>query len=182
VLINVGTLEKRKNQLGLIDAFAETAAAFPQARLLLVGDGPHREEVRRRIAEHGLTDKVQMLGMRRDVPALLPVADLYVHYSSLENCPVVLIEAARAGLPIAAVPSGGVPELLEALGGQPIDSSSPQTASQSFVPLLSNANLRRQIGQATRQAFHATFTREAMVAAYLKALNLPAPLKNGEVG
>ena len=180
VLINVGTLEKRKNQIGLVDAFAQVAKAYPQARLLLVGDGPHRDEVRRRIVDLGLTEKVQILGMRRDVPALLPVADLYVHYSSLENCPVVLIEAARAGLPIAAVASGGVPELLEALGGIAVDPSSPQTAFQSLDPLLANVNLRGKMGQASQQAFHAAFTRQAMVSAYLKAMNLPATATNGE--
>src|SRR5207245_2016736 len=47
VLINVGTLEKRKNQLGLVRLFAKVAHEIPDARLLLVGDGPARREIER---------------------------------------------------------------------------------------------------------------------------------------
>ena len=173
VLINVGTLEKRKNQAGLIDLFAEIAGDWPKARLVLVGDGPERGEVRRRIEHHNLASKVRMLGMRRDVPALLASADLYLHYSMLENCPVVLIEAARASLPLAAVPAGGVPELLEALGGFPIDATSAAISLDTLRPLLGNAAVRRDAGKASRAAFERAFTRKAMAAAYLEAMQPP---------
>src|SRR5262249_50780026 len=85
-LINVGPLEPRKNQLGLLPLFAEINAQHPTTRLVLVGDGPQRAEIERKIAQLELSGAVTLLGHRRDVPALLPLADLYVHYASLENC------------------------------------------------------------------------------------------------
>src|SRR5206468_1750512 len=88
---------------------------FPRTRLVLVGDGAQRGEIERRIAQLELSGKVKLLGHRRDVPAILPLADVYVHYATLENCPLVLIESSRASVPFAAVANGGVPELQAAL-------------------------------------------------------------------
>jgi glycosyltransferase involved in cell wall biosynthesis len=113
-----------------------------------------------------------LLGHRRDVPSILPLADLYVHYASLENCPLALIESARAGLPFAAVPAGGVPELQTALGCR-IDLT-PHDLRQSLDnvrPLLENAEMRRQQGQIAREKFVATFTHQAMTRAYVEALS-----------
>jgi glycosyltransferase involved in cell wall biosynthesis len=176
VLINVGTLEQRKNQLGLIDLFADIARSRPEARLVLVGDGPHRADIQRRIVDYGVTDKVRMLGMRHDVPALLAMSDLYLHYAAMENCPVVLLEAARAGLPIAAVAGGGVPELLTALQGVALDPIDRPASLAALQPLLADRAHRQQAGHIAQQAFTRLFTREAMTAAYLNALNMaPVP-------
>src|SRR5207237_322973 len=77
VLMNVGSLEPRKNQLGLLPLFAEINEEHPATRLVLVGDGPQRGDIERRIAQLELGGKVKLLGHRRDVPAILPLADLY---------------------------------------------------------------------------------------------------------
>lgn len=171
-LINVGTLESRKNQLGLVELFSRIAAEHPGARLVLVGDGPARKQIERGVAELGLQDRVRLLGLRHDVPALLPLADIYVHYASLENCPTVLLEAARAALPIAALPTGGVPELLAELGGVALD---PKEAARSMVairPLLEQVHVRLELGRQARSSFARLFTDQAMVAQYLRVLEL----------
>lgn len=172
VLMNVGTLEPRKNQIALIDLFEQIAAKEPRARLVLVGEGPDRSAIERKLDQKKLTSKVKLLGHRRDVPALLAAADVYVHYSMLENCPVVLLEAARAGLPVAAIPAGGVPELLESLGGIALDEKDLNRSADALRPLLNDADLRRSHGEAARQSFMRLFTREAMVGGYLAALGL----------
>lgn len=180
LLINVGTLEQRKNQLGLLSLFEELLNVCPQAKLALVGDGPDRALIETKIAERALASRVRLLGHRRDVPALLASADLYIHYAGLENCPVVLIEAARAGLPLAAVPKGGVPELLAALNGFAVDSENLPAAVETLRPLLADSNLRKTAGALSAAAFRASFTRQAMVGAYLTALEVakkPAALE-----
>ena len=172
VMINVGTLEPRKNQLGLVDLFAQFAAEFPAARLLLVGNGPSRHAIEARIDQHGLRQKVKLLGFRRDVADLLGLADVYVHYAAMENCPMVLLEAARAGLPVAAAASGGVPELLEELGGIALDASNPSHSLTALRPLLQDARHRADAGRLAQQRFHRRFTRQAMVREYLRVLGL----------
>src|SRR5207302_297008 len=125
VLINVGSLEPRKNQIGLLDLFECVARDHGKARLLLVGDGPQRREIERKIHQRQLADRVGLLGHRRDVPALLNLADVYVHYARLESCPMVLLEAARAARPWAAIPAGGIGELQSRLGGVALDEDDP---------------------------------------------------------
>ena len=176
VMINVGTLEPRKNQPGLVDLFAQITTEFPAARLLLVGNGPSRHSIERRIDQYGLQQKVKLLGFRRDVADLLGLADVYVHYAAMENCPMVLLEAARAGLPVAAAASGGVPELLEELGGIALNSSNPSHSLTALRPLLQDARHRADAGRLAQQRFHRRFTRQAMVREYLRVLGL----SNGE--
>jgi len=168
VMISVGTLEPRKNQIALVRLFAKISQRHPAANLVLVGDGPSRGEIEAAVAELGIASKVRLLGFRRDVPDLLPLADLYVHASLLENCPIVLLEAARAGLPVAAVPAGGVPELLAVLEGTPIELTDPTCLDA----LLTNSATRKTSGQVARAAFERHFTREAMIEAYVRTLDL----------
>ncbi len=173
VLINVGSLEQRKNQLGLIDLFEEISAEHPKARLVLVGDGPQRPQIEAKIAAKGLIDRVKLLGMRRDVPALLGAADIYVHYATLENCPIVLLEAARTGLPCAAIPTGGVPELLEQLqSGVALDPLDAMRSLNALDPLLTNPSVRSELGQRARENFVRRFTAEAMTQQYMDALGV----------
>jgi glycosyltransferase involved in cell wall biosynthesis len=172
VFINVGTLEPRKNQVGLIDLFELVSRQEPRARLVLAGEGHDRAAITRKLEQRALTSRVMLLGHRTDVPALLPAADAYIHYSSLENCPVALLEAARAGLPVAAVATGGVPELLNNLGGIALHETDLAQSMQALRPMLCDAALRRQLGAAARQGFERFFTREAMIDAYRRALGL----------
>ncbi len=180
VLINVGTLEPRKNQLGLLDFFAGVARKFPAARLVLVGSGPDRAAIVERIQKLGLESKVHLLGRRHDVPSILPVADLYVHYAKAENCPIALLEAARARLPIAAVPAGGAGEILEKLGGLPILPDALHQSIDKIAAVLQNANLRKQLGAAAKQSFVRHFTLEAMVSEYRRVLGLDVQIARGE--
>lgn len=173
VLINVGSIEPRKNQLGLLDLFSTIASQFNKAKLVFVGDGPQKSDVQDKAAELKLQGSVIFLGHRRDVAALLPLADLYVHYASLENCPLALLEAARAALPVAAVPTGGVPELLAALDCKyEIEPADTRKTLDQLRPLLENADFRREVGRRSADSFKKTFTRDSMTQAYLRALTI----------
>ena len=180
VLINVGTLEPRKNQLGLLEFFAVIARQFPTARLMLIGSGPDRAAIVERIRGLGLDGKVCLLGLRHDVPSILSTADLYVHYAKAENCPIALLEAARAGLPIAAVPAGGAREILEKLGGIAILPEALDQSLADIAPLLHDADLRKQGGCATHQAFTDHFTLDAMVNGYCRVLGLEPRMTHRE--
>jgi glycosyltransferase involved in cell wall biosynthesis len=175
VMISVGTLEPRKNQISLIELIAKLAPQHPNLRLVLIGDGPDRSRIESRIDELNMRSNVRLLGFRTDVARILPVSDIYVHASLLENCPIVMLEAARAGLPVAAIPAGGVPELLEALGGAALD---PQDQA-SLKPLLSSPVARAQAGRAARAAFERHFTAEAMVANYVNVLQSTVAQRGG---
>jgi glycosyltransferase involved in cell wall biosynthesis len=171
VLINVGSLEPRKNQTGLLDLFARIADAYPAAKLLLVGEGPDRDAIEWKIGSLNLQSRVQCLGFRSDVPALLAASDLYIHYAKLENCPVVLLEAARAGVPAMTPPAGGAAEILTALqAGVLLNLDDLDKTTRSLSRLMTDAAYRREMGQKARAGFLDRFAQDAMAREYIRAL------------
>jgi len=174
VFVNVGTLEPRKNQLALVRLFAGVMCEYPGAKLLLIGDGPDRATLQDEISRLQLDRSVRLLGFRRDVASVLPACDIYVHGALLENCPMVILEAARARLPIVASPTGGVSELLTVLNGVPLQLDDPDASMAALKPLLTDAEMRAARGGAARAAFERRFTRDAMLAEYLRILGISA--------
>jgi glycosyltransferase involved in cell wall biosynthesis len=175
VLINVGTLEPRKNQLGLIALFERIVNECAKAKLLLVGSGSARAAIETEIQARGLAGKVLLLGSRADVPSLLKLSDVYLHYAKLENCPVILLECARAGLPFAAIPAGGIPEVQAQMGVQfALDENDPEQSLHTLRPLLAERSRRLEIGRVVRLAYLQRFTTDVMASRYLDSLNLTA--------
>lgn len=95
---HVGRFAFQKNHDFLIDIF-EKIRQKTDARLLLVGDGSLREDIRRKAVTLGISDKVIFAGVRSDVPDLLQAMDVFVFPSFFEGLPVTVIEAETAGLP-----------------------------------------------------------------------------------
>ena len=100
VIGHVGSFTEQKNHAFLVEIAAEVVRRRPDARLLLVGDGPLRPDIERKVAELGLTGKVIFAGLRADVPRLmLGAMDVFLLPSLYEGLPVVGMEAQAAGLP-----------------------------------------------------------------------------------
>ncbi|MBI2528737.1 MAG: glycosyltransferase [Candidatus Rokubacteria bacterium] len=106
VIGHVGRFYPVKNHRFLIDVVAEAAKREPSTRLLLVGDGPLRPDIERRIAAAGLHGRVVLAGLRGDVPRLmLGAMDAFVLPSLYEGLALALVEAQAAGLPCIAAES-----------------------------------------------------------------------------
>jgi glycosyltransferase involved in cell wall biosynthesis len=103
----VGRFEIAKDYPNMLRAFAEVGERHPEAVLLLVGRGALQAETEALARELNLGQRVRFLGVRDDVPALVSAADGYVMSSAWEGMPMVLLEAAAGGLPIATTRVGG---------------------------------------------------------------------------
>jgi glycosyltransferase involved in cell wall biosynthesis len=110
LLVYVGRLGPEKNLTFLVRAFAGAHAAYPETTLLLVGDGPERENLADLAHRGGIQDKVRFTGMveYEDLPRYLAAADAFVTASVTEVHPLSVIEALAAGLPVLGVHSPGV--------------------------------------------------------------------------
>lgn len=98
----------------LLEAFTLLRGEFPQARLLLVGDGIRRAWVESLAHERGLNGWVTFTGFRDDVADLLSAMDCFVLASTrTEGVPQSLLQALAAGVPVVASAVGGVPEIIE---------------------------------------------------------------------
>jgi glycosyltransferase involved in cell wall biosynthesis len=100
VIGHVGRFDAQKNHCFLLEIFRNVADADPRARLLLIGDGPLRPAIERRVAELGFTERVLFAGVRPDVPrVLLGAVNVFVMPSLHEGLPLAGLEAQAAGLP-----------------------------------------------------------------------------------
>jgi len=99
VLGHVGRFNEQKNHKYLIKIFALYSQIIPDAKLLLVGEGPLKDSIKELVAELKLTDKVIFLGQRDDVNNILMAMDVFLLPSLYEGLPVVGIEAQASGLP-----------------------------------------------------------------------------------
>lgn len=102
LVLHVGNFRPQKNHEGVLRVFKQVAASVPQARLLLVGDGPSRPEIERLIQELGLSGLVQLLGFRNDVQHIMGCCDVFLFPSHFEGFGLVTVEASAAGLPVVA--------------------------------------------------------------------------------
>ena len=103
LLTFVGRIGVEKNLDLLVDAFA--LIKTPGARLLVVGDGPHRSGLERRIAALGITDRVTFTGylQREEVACAYSISDALFFASTSETQGLVIAEAMASGLPVVAV-------------------------------------------------------------------------------
>ncbi len=112
--VSVGRFSTEKNQARLIRAFASVHAAQPEARLIVVGYGPLRDELQKLVETLGLERVAFIAGPYQNPFPILAAADCFVLSSDYEGQPMVLLEAAIVGLPIVSVAFRSVGDALDA--------------------------------------------------------------------
>jgi glycosyltransferase involved in cell wall biosynthesis len=104
----VARLQHEKGVAVFLRAVDILSKRLPAARFVIVGDGPERRALQRFASDRRLP--VTFLGFRADAQALIAQLDLLVVPSYTEGTPLVVLEAANAGVPVVATAVGGIPE------------------------------------------------------------------------
>jgi glycosyltransferase involved in cell wall biosynthesis len=113
VLGSIAMFRGSKGHAVLLEAFEHVRREFPEARLLLVGDGVRREWVEGLARARGLDRAVRFTGFRRDVVDILRYLDCFVLASTrTEGVPQSLLQAMAVGVPVVASAIGGIPEVI----------------------------------------------------------------------
>jgi glycosyltransferase involved in cell wall biosynthesis len=178
-IVMVANLREEKGHDTLIDAAPRIRAAHPDATILLVGDGPLRETLRRRVAALGLDRAVEFAGERQDVAALLSSSDVFVLPSRSEASPNGVLEAMASGLPIVASRVGGIPELVDSgIDGVLVEPNDPAALADAVIDLMDRPEWARVLGRAARERAEDRHGFDRMVARferlYLTALGQQA--------
>lgn len=174
VMGTVTRLCRQKDPTTLLLAARLVVDARPDARLLLIGDGPLRGEVERLVDSLGLGPHVMMLGPRSDVAALLPAFDVFVLSSRWEGLPRAVLEAMAAGVPVVATEVGGVAEVAEhGVSGLLTPVGDPPALAAAVLRVLSDRLLSARLAAAAETRLH-EFDASGMVdrleALYLELL------------
>lgn len=144
--INVARFVEPKNHIELIKVFKEVNERNKNTRLLLLGDGPLRNEIENMINELNLESSIELKGNVPNVEYYLATSDVFVLPSTYEGLPLTILEAMAAGLPIIATSVGGVPDIVNSNGilTEPGDNESLISAMNK---LANNKELRCKMGE-----------------------------------
>ncbi len=151
-LVSIAPFDGRGGQGDLVEAMPEILAALPQARLFLMGEGPEREELRRRIKLLAVEGEVVLLDPDRAYHRLLAAADLYIAWEREAYAGLMLQDAMAAGRGVAARAGGCHGELIEdgesgvLAGGESVDA-----LRDAVLELLSNRSRREKLGKRARE-------------------------------
>ena len=159
----VGRLSKEKRHDILLEALSQIQTSL-RPSLVLVGDGPTRQNLESQIQDSDLANHVRLLGTCHDVPSLLKDFDIFVLASDTEGLPVALLEAMATGLPVIATRVGGVPELIaDGVNGILVPPGGPQELAEAIDQLVRNPELRHRLGAAGRERAVKQFNIQATV-------------------
>jgi glycosyltransferase involved in cell wall biosynthesis len=152
-IVSVAKLRPEKGHVVLVAAFQEVARQLPDARLVLVGDGPLRASLEQQIEARGLTSSVVITGSVPDVWTYLADADVFALASTTEAYGIAVAEAMAAGLPVVASAVGGIPELVvPAVTGQLFSPGDSSALASHLVTILRSSDRGAAMGAAGREA------------------------------
>jgi len=151
VIGSVGRLEGQKSPLDLLAAFVPVAGERPETHLVYVGEGSWRGELEASIARAGLSGRVHLTGLRRDVPELMRAFDVFALASRWEGLPRVFPQAMAAGLPIVATRVDGAPDAVTpGENGWLVDVGDMAAMARCLRALACDPAMARRMGAAGR--------------------------------
>ena len=113
---------------------------MPSAKLLIVGDGPLREQIAQQIQKANLGAHVLMLGSRPDIPHILAAMDVFALTSTTEGMPMTILEAMASSVPVVATKVGGIPSVIrDRETGIVIAPRAPEELARAILFLFGNA-------------------------------------------
>ena len=136
-ILTVGSLKEQKNHPVLLRAFADIQ--YPEARLMLLGQGAKETALRAMAVELGIADRVVFAGFHPDPTPFYQTADLFVLSSDYEGLPTVLIEALASGTLVVSTdcPSGPAEILENGKFGRLVPVRDPQALADAMLEALS---------------------------------------------
>jgi sugar transferase (PEP-CTERM/EpsH1 system associated) len=172
VVGTVGRMHAVKDQLTLVRAFLHILATVPQARawlrLVLIGDGPLRQEASQLLRTAGAESLAWLPGERQDSPDIMRAWDVFVLPSLREGISNTILEAMASGLPVVATRVGGNPELVEeGHTGQLVPPADPVSMAEAIGIYGRDRGLAVCHGRTGRQRVEHQFSMAAMVNSYL---------------
>ena len=167
VVGTVGNLSHKKGIPYLLDAIGLIVLAYPNAKFLLVGQGPLEEEMKEKAIHVAARQQIIFTGPRSDIPDLMSAMDIFVLASLFEGLPNVLLEAMALGKPVVATKVGGIPELIESKGdGILVPPQDPEELAKAVLTLLENPAKAKAMGERGAEKIKNHFLLDRMIDQY----------------
>lgn len=179
LVVCISRLVRRKGQDQLLRAWPEVMRRHPEARLVIVGEGPYGPRLRRMARELPkravtFTGAMERSAMR-DLLAAADIAAVPARTRlgglDVEGLGIVYLEAQAAGVPVIAGDSGGAPETVRPDTGVVVPGRATQELARAVVKLLDDPSRRKEMGEAGRRHAVEAWSRERMAKRLAEVLN-----------
>ena len=160
-------LTRQKGHPVLLKAFSQLVSDWPNAQLLIAGEGEELRTLEVLTHDLNLTEHVQFLGSIRNVREFLAVLDIFVHPSHYEGLGIAVIEAMSMARPIVATNLDGLAELItDGVDGLLVEPNNPAALAAAMNRVLRDPALAEQLGRQARKRVVENFSLETMISKY----------------
>ncbi len=167
VVIQVARLDYLKDHVTAVETHKHVLARRPDAKLVLVGEGPERPKIEEAIRARGMEPSVLLMGLRKDIPRLVRASDVFLLTSISEGIPLTLIEAMAARKPVVSTRVGGVGEVVdEGKTGLLAPSGDAEALAGHILSLADNSSMRSEYGRLGRLRAEELFSETQMMERY----------------
>ncbi len=171
VLACIGRLVEAKDHQNLLNAARfMVEKGHTDFRLLIVGDGPYRQQLERHATEQGLNGNVLFLGARSDIVDILHNTDICVLSSKREGFPMVLLEAMGCGVPCVSTQVGGVFQLINDSNGRIVPPEESIALAEALISLYKDREAILKLGAAARETIVSGYEIEDVLNSYKQIL------------
>lgn len=163
----VGTIAGLRAIKNLPRLVRAVAAAGPNVRLAIAGEGPERDAIMAEAMRLGIADRVMMPGFLRDPARYIGLFDIFVLSSDSEQYPISLVEAMASGLPAVSTDVGDVRNIV-ARENLPfiVPREDEGGLANAITKLTKDSSLRAEVGEANRFLAFSQYDEETMFARY----------------
>ncbi len=153
VIGTVGRLDTQKGITHLLNAAVDVLRAVPEARFLIVGDGPGMDELKAEADALGIRDRVLFAGHRTDVPVLQTMMDIQAFPSLWEGTPLTVFEAMAMGRTIVSTDVDGLGEVLrDGRSALIVPPAQPKPLADAIIRLLADRDLAARLAFGARES------------------------------
>ena len=160
----VGQLDPRKGIGVLLSGFERVHAAVPQARLVVIGEGPLQEMIESEARYQGWQENLILAGFKEDIPEVMNAIDVLVLPSFWEGFGIVIIEAMAAKKPVISTNVSSMPEIIvHGETGYLIEPGDSEALARYAVELLQDEQKRRRMGEKGYERVLREFHHKTMI-------------------
>lgn len=152
VVGTIASFKRNKGHAHLVDAAATVLRSEPDTRFVLVGEGPMERDVRRRVVQLGLADRIIFAGGRPDAVRVARSFDVFVLSSLFEGLSIALLECMALGKPSVVTSVGGSPEVVgDGVDAYLVPPADPAALADRILSLIREPDLRLRMGASARR-------------------------------
>jgi len=174
VLISAGRLEPWKGMVTLVEIMPELLQKNSNFKLIIIGDGPLNEELKLKIRDLNLKDKIILTGKisHEELMSYFKAGEIFVLNTGYEGLPHIILEAMACGLPIITTNVCGNPEVVkDNYNGILFEYNNKEQLKKAILKIWENKDLRREFVENGKRVLE-NFTREKMINNTIEVLEL----------